>query len=263
MLEPLRGAPAVLRAHDAGRRDVPDVLVHAGGVAGLPDDTDRAVRRGLLRRRTPEPLDEAALERVAASRARTGALCRAAVEELTGAAAPHDVTHAGLKQVALGTDVLTVHGSGWDLGRYVLWPDGTLREAGERFGWVDEATGDVRLRSDGSFRLSPDGVAAASCGGVWRTCVVVPHLDVEAVGSAPRSSSRTTASRAGPTTCTPRRGAADGGARPGSGRWLSGRTSPRTCPSGSGDGWLLPAAHAATREAAALTSGSRGTSRRR
>ncbi|WP_299038299.1 hypothetical protein [uncultured Pseudokineococcus sp.] len=151
-------------------------------MGGRTDDVDGRARRGLRRRRAPEALDEAAQARVAASRARTDALCRAAVEELRGAGAPHDVTHAGLKPVALGTDVLTVHGSGWDLGRYVLWPDGTLREAGERIGWVDEATGDVRLRTDGTFRLAPGGGTAAACGGVWRTCAVVPHLDVGAVG---------------------------------------------------------------------------------
>jgi len=152
-----------------------------GGVAGHPEEA-RARRRGLRRRRTAEVVDEAAQERVAASRTRVDELCRAAVEALDEAAAPHDVTHATLKQVALGTDVLTVHGSGWDLGRYVLWPDGSLREAGERVGWVDEATGEVRLRSDGAFRLAPGWAAAARRGGVWRTCVVVPHVDVDAVG---------------------------------------------------------------------------------
>lgn len=138
--------------------------------------------RGLLRHRAVEEPDEAAPARVLASRERTDALCRAAVEELEAAAAVRDVTHATVRQVAIGTDVLTVHGSGWDLGRYVLWPDATLREAGDRLGWVDEETGEVRLRSDAAFRLAPDGAAVAGCGGVWRTCAVVRHLDVGAVG---------------------------------------------------------------------------------
>lgn len=151
----------------------------------MAGESSGARRTALWRRRRERPgegPDAPARARVEASRARVADLCRAAVEELVAAGAPHDVTHATLRRVAIGADVLTVHGAGWDVARYVLWPDGTLREAGERFGWVDESTGEVRLRSDAAFQLARDGAAAAARGGVWKTCEVVPHLDVGAVG---------------------------------------------------------------------------------
>ncbi|MEJ5944188.1 hypothetical protein WDZ17_02630 [Pseudokineococcus basanitobsidens] len=96
---------------------------------------------------------------------------------------PHDTTHATVRRVHLGTDVLTVHGSGWDLGRYVLWSDGSLREVGDRIGWVDEESGAVRLRGDARYCVGPGSGAPAPRGGVWATSVLVPHVDVDDVGA--------------------------------------------------------------------------------
>ncbi|MEJ5889694.1 hypothetical protein WDZ16_14660 [Pseudokineococcus marinus] len=119
--------------------------------------------------------------RTAASRARVDALCRDAVAALTAAAVPHDVTHLARRRRLLRDDALVVVGTGWDLGRYVLWPDATLRAAGDRLGWVDEATGAVRLRGGEEARLA-DGAAAAAGGGVWAVCGPVVHVDVAEVG---------------------------------------------------------------------------------
>ncbi|MEJ5913956.1 hypothetical protein [Pseudokineococcus sp. 1T1Z-3] len=135
--------------------------------------------RGGQRRHAPETT---ATPRVLACRARVEELCAAAVEQLQAAGVPHDATHASVRHVVLLPDVLTVHGTGWDLGRYALWPDGTLREVGERIGWVDEDDGRLRLRSDARVRTAGDGEPAPR-GGVWATCALVPHVDVDAVGA--------------------------------------------------------------------------------
>ncbi|WP_298801210.1 hypothetical protein [uncultured Pseudokineococcus sp.] len=153
-----------------------EVAPSAAGASGAG-----AAGRGPRRagRRAAPPLGATA--RTAASRARVDALCRDAVAALTAAAVPHDVTHLARRRRLLRDDVLVVVGTGWDLGRYVLWPDATLRAAGERLGWVDETTGAVRLRGGEEARLA-DGAAVAAGGGVWAVCEPVAHVDVAEVG---------------------------------------------------------------------------------